>query len=191
MKEKGRSGIQEIEVLHKISAADPTKFLSFLHQTLPENLVGQVMPEIRQYRRFRPEYWRVELDHHNNAIRRGLRMGLSKMSNLKFLRFSTLENFVVSLKSAELAEVLDCLRTFAERVISKIRRKPLLQFWRIAGVIVITRESWRSFCKEALALASNCLSTERNRASDDRPDYPILYNAASKVVRLIETQYNV
>ena len=79
-------------------------------------------------------------------------MGLMRTNKLGSLQFTSVDDFMLRMHSAELTYALDALFAFANRVGQRSARKPTAPFWRVAGPIVITRDYWIAFCSAALHL---------------------------------------
>ena len=140
-------------VLDKILLTYPVKYLSFSYNILPDPLVIRFFPEIRRgYHRFQPKYWHSQLLEHKTIITRGIRMGLSRESSVRKLDYNALDQFVTHMKCSEIAEILHTLYAFAGRIIEKVAKNTSALYWRVCGVIIITRDNWKSFCREVLEL---------------------------------------
>jgi len=177
-------------LLSRMASVSPLNFVSFKFQTLPRRLVLRVIPEIRDFERLFNKadafhYWHSEFHHHNNEVKRGARMCMSRVMKLPSLLFTNIDTYIHRLRCLEMSKALDCISRFIDRIQPRIQKSPSAYFWRVSGAIVITRDHWLGFCKEVFALL-NMLGHHGNAfPPEQRPDYPILLSSAMRLMDLL------
>lgn len=127
------------------------RLITFGAECLPKNQALQYVPEIavieKYFHRNSVDLLRKEMQAYNRILHRGIRMGLSPVRNVNPPLFSSLDQFIVCVHAAALAEALNAFSTFADRVAPCIDRDPSALMWPAGGPVLITRDRWLQLCR--------------------------------------------
>lgn len=103
--------------------------------------------------------------------------------NVSWIRFQSLDLFMLQMRSRYLAKLLDDFSSFGERVLLLIQESPASPVWVIGGQIVIEHTHWHMLCSNMIALLHvlrmSDLSSAQPRLSP-WPDRALLEAAAAR-----------
>ena len=179
-------------LLLQILTTAPIKYISFLHQPLPDRLIMRIIPEVRDFEllfnRNCLQQWRSELFYHDVLVQRGSRMRLGPLNKLPNLRCVSLDEYLLRFRCLEVAKALASLCRFLKRIIPKIAKTPSAQFWRVTGAVVVTRDSWETFREEVLRLTNQLERRGRAIQPKQPPDIASLLASTETAIKLLSEQ---
>ena len=140
----------------ELQKASISRYISFSKQMLPRNKVKMFIREMQTVGYINKDmlkHWKVLMQEHNRILARGERLGLCSVPmKARSLTMSSLDMYMVQMQSRYLAEILDDLTSFGERVIKRIGGSPMSLLWVISGPILVERRSWVRFCQQMMSL---------------------------------------
>ena len=193
------------KLLRSIQLANPLPLLSFSTWRLSRKRMRESLPEIKQIdERFcDQEAWCNQMEAHNATVRRGVQMGMAPpgCSLSRFLQqhtFDSLDAFLFRMHIPELANMLNGLSAFSERILASIRsgsdHGSNGKLWHVSGTIIIVSDQFLLFAQrfvDLLALLGFRASGELEPGQhvtdhDPRPaDHDVLSQAATRALALI------
>jgi hypothetical protein len=139
-----------------IRKASLLKHISYGGRRLPRYKTAKLLPEIMYISRlFAPKsiiQWTDRMLQHNALLRRGVRMRLHKRHGTTKLVHCSLDLFMLQMHSHEVAEALDSLSTFGERVLPIIERHPESDDWWLSPELLIDRRRWAQLSCRVMSL---------------------------------------
>ncbi len=165
-------------------AASLLKAVSYSTLRLSSQETMEILPEIatveNNFHAKSLEAWNEELRIHNKSIARGLAMGLNTIDRMDRLRFSSLDLFLIKTRGGMLAEVLNAISSFAERIIEEVKGDRNALLWSVRGPVIITNERWMALCKQLVNILKLIDFEGISETDYSCPDFLPLKTAASR-----------
>jgi hypothetical protein len=167
--------------------ASITKYISYCQERLPRQQAMEIIREIDTAGNFNQDtlaYWKEWMSEHNRIVERGERMMLlqGRKTNMNWIKFWSLDLFMLQMRSGYMAELLNDFSRFGERVLQLIEASPNFLFWGIGGQIVVERTRWCRLCAHVMTLL-HVLGVADSSARPQRtpwPDRDLLEAAATR-----------
>ena len=96
--------------------------------------------------------WNIEMNFHNQILRRGVPSGSFPNIKSKNYEYSSLDQYMLQMHASILAEVFDSFTAFAARVLPSIQKDPEAQSWWLNEHLLIQRHHWSSFSCRVMTL---------------------------------------
>ena len=132
------------------------RFISFERNRLPAEEVKKLLPEMQTVGYINAEThirWNNMMMEHNELVERGERMRLLPCQiNMEWIKFSSVDVFMLQMQSRYLSKLLDDFSNFGDRFLASLSRSPSACFWVMNGPIVIEKSSWLRLCIQVMSL---------------------------------------
>jgi hypothetical protein len=179
------------QIFASIRRTNLMKYISYGGMRLKKQTVWKHIPEIAvMSREFGPgslHSWHQSMQYHNQILKRGEKLSLCQNVKVQKLKHFSLDTFLLQMHSRQIAQLLQSLTSFGERVRTLIRQDPGARSWWLPQDMLIQRRHW-------LALSRNVMHLIRVlgfHELEDTPmplhpwlDYDVLSAAALEVARI-------
>ena len=143
-------------IVRSFRRAHIAKFLSFTHGRFSKMKLATRLPEINEIDieiGFQSLQSRErEMIHHNEILRRGKYMRIHVDGGIERLTFSSLDRYILQMHSQTIANVLNALSKFADKVIPLIQRDRTAKLWQISDEILIQKQHWLALARQVMNL---------------------------------------
>ena len=133
------------------------RHICYSRKRLPKHRTAKHLPEIMCITKtFGPksnQQWTDRMLQHNALLRRGgSNMRLHRRVNVAKLMHCSLDLFMLQMHSQQVAEALDSLSTFGERVLPIIKQDPDSRDWWLCPELLIDRRHWLRLSRRVMNL---------------------------------------
>jgi hypothetical protein len=180
------------DIIRSIRKASILKLISYATGRLPiadtVQFLPEIMPLFMYIKKDSLKEWNLEMEMHNQILRRGGPMG--HKINSKNFEFCSLDQFMLQMHASRLAEVFDAFTAFAARVIPLIQKNPEAQSWWLNEHLLIQRHHWTALACRVMTLLKACGFEDgefqpRSTVSVDRwPNLETLHESALHASRI-------
>jgi hypothetical protein len=125
--------------------------------------------------------WRRQMSEHNTLIRRGNKLSLLPHGIKEII---DLDVFMLQVKAAYLAELLDSVSDFGERVTRLVQKKSTERIWTVAGQVVIEWNKWVELCSQVMDVLRLLGCDEDCVPAANVPDQRVLNTACTRARRI-------
>ena len=143
-------------LFRELQKASISRYISFSERRMPRHRVKMLVREMQTVGYMSKKmlcHWKDLMQEHNRILSRGERLGLcSGAIKARSFKMSSLDVYMLQMQSRYLAEILDDLTSFGERVVKRICESPRSSMWVISGPILAERHSWVRFCQQMMSL---------------------------------------
>ena len=140
------------------------KYLSYGEAPFSRSKTARILPEVKpfilHFKRKDLAIWKDRLQCHNALLARGMAVGSDRefkwlRAKAKSLQFDSLDSFMLHEHSSIIADVLDALFAFSDKVSSLARIFPLAHAWYLGSHLLIQARRWRKFQPRFRALLAH------------------------------------
>jgi hypothetical protein len=152
------SGQVEMLLYCCLQKAALIRHISFQRQRIPVEQIKQLLPEMMTVGFINLETrncWKNLMIEHNRILKRGERVHLQARIhhfNVLWIKFASLDLYMLQMHSRYLSKLLDDLSNFGDRVFAVIGNSPSARFWILESPIIIERASWVKLCANVMSL---------------------------------------
>jgi hypothetical protein len=141
-------------IIRAIRRVRVLRYLSFTHGRFSRQRVARYLPELQQinkeFRHRSTQKWAESMAAHNAILFRGRYMHLLPIDRMEWLLFTSLDRYILQMHAKVIADVLNGLSKFAERVLPKIHQDRAARTWKICNQVLIQRRHWFSFTHDVM-----------------------------------------
>ena len=144
------------------------KYISYGGARLCNARLKELFPEMEELSKVslirRPfGWWQQRLSDHNSVVRRGIELKLSSHSAARRLIFESLDQYILTMSSRKICQVLRCINKFGERVASLVQEQPSAMEWWVNEDVVIHQRHWLALCHSVMHIALLAGNDRRNQ----------------------------
>ena len=130
------------------------KYLSYGEAPFSRSTTARLLPEVKPFMlHFKKEdlaIWKDRLRCHNALLARGMKVGSDRefkwmRAKAKSLQFDSVERFMLHAHPSTIADLLDALISFSDKVRLASRNHPLARAWYLRSHLLIRAGRWRCF----------------------------------------------
>ena len=119
------------------------RFISFSGPRLKTDAIAidlpEIVPGLQYFRRKSADEWFLDMSRHNQECKRAIQMGICPLVRKEKFLYSSLDQYMIQMRSERLIAVLDSLSVFAERLVPLINDDNDAHSWRINRELLIHR----------------------------------------------------
>ena len=127
----------------------------------------EIEPFLLHFRKRSLARWEQKKDSLNKRLLRAAKSG--HLENPNKMKFQSLDDYMLYLHSDLLAQNMDSLVVFAERILPLIRSDPSARIWHFHEALLIQRRHWKSLARQVMNLVK-LLSVAFNADFDQQVD---------------------
>ena len=174
-----------------LQRASICRYISFQRLRIPAENVKQLISEMQTvgYIKLEIQYqWKKMMTEHNSIVQRGENMKLlGRRRSFEWIKFSSIDLYMLQMQSRYLSCILDEFSNFGERVLLCMDASSSALFWILEAPILIERASWHKLCSQIMSLLRFLgLDSRRKRRLplSPWPDRELLVAAAARAQQL-------
>ena len=176
-------------IFRNLSYLSPSKYISFSNFRLNKKLVLHLLPELKKFDHYfgskAMSFWIQEQESYRAVIARGLRLGLRPNTHAISDAISSLDLFMIRFHASTIAETLDCLSEFANRLRPSSRPDRTVWMWTVEHSIVITNSrlsELATYLFLALHHLPLCTDASSSHPLQGWPDHSRLVAASQRAI---------